>query len=334
MSQRPRLSARLLLAPIALSAFVATWGGWVGLATKTGFGKVNLLPGIVEPDQHGGGTWTTINLSIALPLGVEAYAAYAMSVWFGAGYTSRAKRFAAVSAVFSLLLAGAGQVSYHVLEARQVEHAPAWLVGFVSCLPVLVIGMAAALHHLTGERVSDETATGTKAETRPETAWSRLRDAGTNRLVAHLNRPAETSRTVPGETPAETPVVVEAREPAVSGPSPARETRTAQPRTSPSRTATEPTVSAGQKTETSTRPSRDELVQQVHEMRQETPRPSYAAIGDRLNISKAEAGRLGQEAAKRFGETTPVLQTVPFVLPSRDAEPAVNGYSHTTSEEN
>lgn len=326
-------NARLLLAPIALSAFVATWGGWVGLANKTGFGEVNLLPGIVEPDTAGGGTWSTVNLSIALPLGVEAYAAYAMSVWFGVGYTIKAKRFAAVSAVFSLLLAAAGQVSYHVLEAKQVHHAPAWLVGFVSCLPVLVIGMAAALHHLTGERVSGETDSGTRAET----SWSRLRDAATGAAVARLNRASETSQAAPDETPAASQAQRDTQRQTVSETPDMAETPSPRVADQASQPTVETRVSAGQHAGTATKPTRDQLVQQVHEMRQETPRPSYAAIGDRLGISKAEAGRLGQEAAKRFGETKPTITTVPFVLPPRDAATAstapMNGtYSTLTKE--
>lgn len=332
--KRQHFTARLLLAPIGLSAFVATWGGWVGLAQKTGFGEVNLLPGFVKP-----GEWATVNLGIALPLGVEAYAAYAMSVWFGTGYTVRAKRFAAVSAVFSLLLAAAGQVSYHILQTGQIATAPDWLVGFVSCLPVLVIGMAAALHHLTGESVSDET----PAETRPETSWGRLRDAATGAAVTRLNRAAETPRDdsaetqdVPDETPPASQNVPSPSVPPFSEtPATAETTLDSRPAV-PSQQADETRVPAAQTANVATKPTRDDLVRLVHEMRSETPRVSYAAIAERLNISKAEAGRLGQEATKRFGETTPVLNTRPFPLPSRDAETVsrgVNGSPFPTVQE-
>ncbi|GAA4411008.1 hypothetical protein ACFQV2_39890 [Actinokineospora soli] len=59
---------------IALPAFVAIWGGWVGLGRMAGFGPVEPLPGIAT---------FTIDLAITLPIGVEVYSAYALSVWLG-----------------------------------------------------------------------------------------------------------------------------------------------------------------------------------------------------------------------------------------------------------
>jgi hypothetical protein len=49
------------------------WSGWVGIAQKTGFGLVRPLPGI----------WPALHLdtAITLPIGVEAYAAYALRAW-------------------------------------------------------------------------------------------------------------------------------------------------------------------------------------------------------------------------------------------------------------
>jgi hypothetical protein len=56
---------------IALPAFVAIWGGWVGLGRMPGFGPVEPLPGISA---------FTTDLAITLPVGVEVYSASALSV--------------------------------------------------------------------------------------------------------------------------------------------------------------------------------------------------------------------------------------------------------------
>lgn len=61
------------VALVAVSAFVAIWGGWVGLGRLAGFGPVDLLPGVP------GGPYE-VDLSITLPLGVEAFAAIALYV--------------------------------------------------------------------------------------------------------------------------------------------------------------------------------------------------------------------------------------------------------------
>jgi len=49
------------------------WSGWVGIAQKTGFARVSPLPGI-WPSLH-------LDTTITLPVGVEAYAAYALRAW-------------------------------------------------------------------------------------------------------------------------------------------------------------------------------------------------------------------------------------------------------------
>lgn len=134
----PRAWPVLLL---ALPAFVAIWGGWVGLGELTGFGPVNLLPGI-------GSGWT-INSAITLPIGVEAYAAYALRVWLsGIAPTLLARRFAMWSAIGALVLGAGGQVAYHLMVAAGMTKAPWQITTFVSCLPVVVLGCGAALAHL------------------------------------------------------------------------------------------------------------------------------------------------------------------------------------------
>jgi hypothetical protein len=105
-----------------------------------GFGPVNLLPGI------GGGF--TVNTAISLPVGVEAYAALAIGAWMAPGTPGRARRFARWSALGALAYGMAGQVAYHLLAAAHVGAAPWPIVVLVSCMPVIVLGFAAALTHL------------------------------------------------------------------------------------------------------------------------------------------------------------------------------------------
>jgi hypothetical protein len=131
---------RLTLVLLALPAFVAIWSGWVGLGTLTGFGPVHLLPGIADG--------FVFNSAITLPIGVEAYAAFALRVWLTESSTVRARRFAQRSTIGSLVLGAAGQVAYHLMSAAGVTKAPALVTVLVSCLPVVVLGCAAGLAHL------------------------------------------------------------------------------------------------------------------------------------------------------------------------------------------
>jgi hypothetical protein len=127
---------------LAMPAAVAVWSGWVGIGQMTGFGQVHPLPGI----------WGSLHLdtAVTLPVGVEAYAAYALRAWLSASATvsGRTRRFARWSAIGSLLLGMGGQVAYHLLAQDQVTHAPWGVTTAVSCLPVLVLGMGAALAHM------------------------------------------------------------------------------------------------------------------------------------------------------------------------------------------
>src|SRR5690606_34348379 len=129
---------------IALGAFVAIWGGWTGLGKLTGFGPVTLLPGIADE-------WV-IDSAITLPLNVESYAAFAMWVWLSsARATPRARSFAKWSALGSLVLGAAGQIAYDLMTAAGMTSAPWQITAGVACLPVAVLGCAAALVHLQHE---------------------------------------------------------------------------------------------------------------------------------------------------------------------------------------
>lgn len=131
---------------IGASAAVAVWSGWVGLGELTGFGPVHLLPGI----------WNSlvINTAITLPIGVEAYGATALGAWLDPRTPKAARKFARRSAIGALSLGMLGQVAYHLLSAYHYHAAPWWIVMLVSCLPVITLGFASALHHL--RNIEDE----------------------------------------------------------------------------------------------------------------------------------------------------------------------------------
>ena len=69
---------------IAAPAAVAVWSGWVGLGSMCGFGVVAPLPGIL-PGFH-------VDTAITLPVGVEAYGAYALGAWLTPGPPARSGR--------------------------------------------------------------------------------------------------------------------------------------------------------------------------------------------------------------------------------------------------
>ena len=130
---------------LAVPAAAEVWSGWVGIAQKTGFGEVPLLPGI----------WSSLHLdtAVTLPVGVECYAAYALRAWLAGGHaiSDRTRRFARWSAIFSFTLGMAGQVAFHLMDQDHVTRAPWGITTLVSCLPVLVLGMGTALAHMLRE---------------------------------------------------------------------------------------------------------------------------------------------------------------------------------------
>ena len=136
----PRSVRRWPLVLIAAPAAVAVWSGWVGLGALCGFGIVHPLPGIASGFE--------LNTAITLPIGVEAYGAYALGAWLTPGMTTAVRRFARRSALGALGLGMAGQVIYHLLDAAHATRAPWPVVVLVSCMPVLTLGFGAALTHL------------------------------------------------------------------------------------------------------------------------------------------------------------------------------------------
>jgi hypothetical protein len=128
---------------LAMSAFVAIWGGWVSLGQMAGFGPVHLLPGIAD---------VSVDLSITLPLGMEVYAAYATGAWLSDRDISRtARNFAKWSSLIALVVGAAGQAAYHLMVALGIEKAPWPIVVVVATVPVAVLGMGSHLaYQLSG----------------------------------------------------------------------------------------------------------------------------------------------------------------------------------------
>jgi hypothetical protein len=187
---------------LAAPAAVEVFSGWVGIAAKTGFGLVSPLPGI-WPSLH-------LDTAITLPVGVEAYAAYALRAWLARdrSISGRTRRFAKWSAICSFALGMAGQVAYHLLAQAGAARAPWPVTTVVSCLPVLVLVMGTALAHML--RADAHTAAGgpdsdgTAGPASPRSpAWSAedqagpARDRTTGRPVSESGSPAR-ARTVPG----------------------------------------------------------------------------------------------------------------------------------------
>jgi hypothetical protein len=199
IKRMPRWPLALIGAPAA----VAVWSGWVSLGGLCGFGVVHPLPGIVDG--------FTINTAITLPVGVEAYGAYALGAWLTPVTSRRARRFAKWSAIGSLVLGMMGQVAYHLLAAGHAARAPWPVVTLVSCLPVVALALGTALAHLLREPGED---TATMATSAPQsTPWTAadtlasavlrdvpgvLVDASSDALV---DVPATTVRTVPVAVP-------------------------------------------------------------------------------------------------------------------------------------
>jgi hypothetical protein len=165
---------------IGAAAGASTWSGWVGLGSLTGFGVVKPFPGIADN--------VALNTAITLPIGVEAYAIYALYVATSSErLTDRARGFAWASSGAALALGMFGQAAYHLMAAGGIASAPPWVVVAVSCLPVLVLGAASLLWHLAGEGATD-------------TAQAETTTDGTAELQAALDEAVERLRQAEDET--------------------------------------------------------------------------------------------------------------------------------------
>jgi hypothetical protein len=161
--RRLRLPRGWQLWVLALPASVAIWSGWVALGEMCAFGLVHPLPGIADQVQ--------LNTAITLPVGVEAYSAYALGTWLSARpMRAKARRFAKWSSMGGLGLGLVGQVIYHLLTIQGYAKAPVAVVVFVACLPVLVLGAGAALHHLLDEPAEQSSPAQSPTVEQPESS--------------------------------------------------------------------------------------------------------------------------------------------------------------------
>jgi hypothetical protein len=183
---------------LAVPAAAEVWSGWIGIAQKTGFGLVSPLPGI-WPSLH-------LDTAITLPVGVEAYAAYALRAWLAReqAISDRTRRFAKWSAICSFALGMAGQVAYHLMSQAGVARAPWTITTVVSCLPVLVLGMGTALAHML--RADAEAADAPDSEAgKPAVlrspSWSPQHQAGPARRRQEADRDRSVRRDQHGPAP-------------------------------------------------------------------------------------------------------------------------------------
>jgi hypothetical protein len=101
---------------------------------------VHPLPGIASGFE--------LDTAITLPIGVEAYGAFALAAWLTPDMASAVRRSARRSAPGALGLGMVGQLIYHLLAAAHATRAPWPVVVLVSCMPVLTLGFGAARTHL------------------------------------------------------------------------------------------------------------------------------------------------------------------------------------------
>ena len=183
---------------LAAPAAAEVWSGWVGIAQKTGFGLVSPLPGI-WPSLH-------LDTAITLPVGVEAYAAYALRAWLARdrSISDRTRRFAKWSAICSFALGMAGQVACHLMAQAGTARAPWPVTTLVSCLPVLVLAMGTALAHMLradAEAVDvPDSRTGPRAVLR-SLSWSAEDQDGPGRRQPEADRDRSVSRDQTGPKP-------------------------------------------------------------------------------------------------------------------------------------
>jgi hypothetical protein len=157
---------------LAAPAAAAVWSGWVGIGQMTGFGQIRPLPGI----------WNSLHIdtAVTLPVGVEAYAAFALRAWLSSSpyISNRTRRFARWSSIAALALGMVGQVAYHLLTQAGMTRAPWEVTTLVSCLPVLVLGMGTALAHLLRSDASETEKSGDASAELPSTM--RASESSTN----------------------------------------------------------------------------------------------------------------------------------------------------------
>lgn len=133
---------------IAACALLEVWATWLGLGSVSGFPKL--------------GRMTT---GWILPVTTEAYWAYALYAWLAGAPGPRSRKFAMWTAGIVFVLSLLGQESGH-LTAPAGRTAPAYVVAFVTALPLISLALVAVLVHL---RQADREALAAAARAAGET---------------------------------------------------------------------------------------------------------------------------------------------------------------------
>jgi hypothetical protein len=107
--------------------------------------------------------------------------------------SGRTRRFAKWSAIFSFGLGMAGQVAYHLMAQAGTARAPWTITTVVSCLPVLVLAMGAALAHML--RADGEVADTPDSRTGSPTTLRSVSESDEDRAgIAHRRHDAGRER--------------------------------------------------------------------------------------------------------------------------------------------
>jgi hypothetical protein len=137
------------------------------------------------------GIWDdlVLNTAITLPIGVEAYAVYALAVATDSRPLSApTRRYAWASAGAALVLGMVGQIAYHLLDAAGVTSAPWWVVAAVSCLPVGVLGAASLLWHLAADVTGATSASSPRPSPSSSEGSSRTSSPRSSRASSRVRR--------------------------------------------------------------------------------------------------------------------------------------------------
>jgi hypothetical protein len=133
---------------IAACVLLEVWASWLWIGSVSGFPKLG-------PVTTG---WI-------LPVATEAYWAYALWTWLVGAPGSRSKKFAMWTAGFVFVLSLIGQESGHLLASSHEAVPPAYVVAFVTALPLVSLALIGILVHLRqADREDASAAARTAAE--------------------------------------------------------------------------------------------------------------------------------------------------------------------------
>lgn len=116
---------------IAACALLEVWASWLGIGSVSGFPEIG----------HVTTGWI-------LPVTTEAYWAYALWTWLAGAPGPRSRKFAMWTAGIVFALSLLGQESGHLLAASHKAVPPAYVVAFVTALPLISLALVAVLVHL------------------------------------------------------------------------------------------------------------------------------------------------------------------------------------------